>query len=151
MPQTPPQDQPATPSAPEVLITTYGVLHGQPPSAQRPQALIEIDLRTALRNPHEDPGMRFLTGLDQAVYEHVRATAGAEQIMRDALGDILRELDRADALFDHGNALVEVHVFCQGGRHRSVSMGRWLQAELLPMGISVQLVHRDIDKDVVQP
>lgn len=44
-----------------VAITTYGVLHGAPPSAVDP---IRVDLTTALRNPADDPAMIEMT--DQA-------------------------------------------------------------------------------------
>ncbi|MGW6557663.1 hypothetical protein [Streptomyces hydrogenans] len=36
-----------------------------------------LDLRHALRNPADDPTMRYRTGLDDDVYAHVLKTPGA--------------------------------------------------------------------------
>jgi RNase adaptor protein for sRNA GlmZ degradation len=41
--------------APEVTITSFGYLHGSPPSAD-----ITIDVRQHLHDPHVDPSFREL-------------------------------------------------------------------------------------------
>lgn len=76
-----------------------------------------LDLRHALRNPADDPTMRFRTGLDADVYAHVLATPGAQEL-------ITRTAVQLRALADeipHGR-LVRMTVACQGGRHRSVAV-----------------------------
>ncbi|MGI8313446.1 RapZ C-terminal domain-containing protein [Saccharopolyspora hattusasensis] len=45
--------------------------------APAPDADITLDARRHLRNPHRDPAMRYLTGLDARVRDHVLATPGA--------------------------------------------------------------------------
>jgi RNase adaptor protein for sRNA GlmZ degradation len=133
------------PAKRRVLITSYGTLHGPAPEPLLHGATpVQIDVTTALRNPHEDPGMRYRTGLDTDVYEHVLATPGATQIIDAALAEILER-------FEDGQEVVEVHAYCRGGRHRSVSLARALDAALTERGIETHTVHRDVDKPVVQP
>ncbi|MFB7672224.1 hypothetical protein ACFC26_12490 [Kitasatospora purpeofusca] len=64
-----------------VEITSYGVLHQDPPSGDA----LTLDLTTALRNPPEDPAVREVmiasTGLDQVVHDYVLATPGALEIV----------------------------------------------------------------------
>src|SRR5690606_18450160 len=64
-----------------VVITTYGILHGPAPADG--DALL-IDLSSALRNPHQDPELRYRNGLDPAVRDHVLTTPGADRVV--ALG-----------------------------------------------------------------
>jgi RNase adaptor protein for sRNA GlmZ degradation len=138
-------DQQTGPAKRRVLITSYGVLHGDAPErAFHGAAPVQIDVTTALRNPHEDPGMRYRTGLDADVYEHVLATPGATGILENALTEILGR-------FQDGQEVVEVHAYCRGGRHRSVALARALDATLAGGGIETDTVHRDVDKPVVQP
>ena len=132
-------------TTPVIEITTYGVLHGEPPAARYNRAPIEIDLTTALRNPHHDPAMRELTGLDQVVYQHVMDTEGARELLEDALDRIALASQQTSPLEP-----VEVHVYCKGGRHRSVSIGRSLAETLTSWHCQVTLTHRDVAKPVVQ-
>lgn len=125
-------------------ITTYGVLHGTAP-ASTPTAAVILDLTTALRNPHHDPAMRYLTGLDDAVRDHVLTTPGAEQIITDTAERITTALANTEP-----GTPVHAQVYCQGGRHRSVAVAEQLGARLRGAGITVHVHHRDVDKPVVQ-
>ena len=129
----------------DVEITSYGVLHGEPPALRGLEA-VEVDLTTALRNPHHDPAMRQLTGLDQVVYDHVMATEGAAAIVEGAVDEVTYQLGQAGVL----DGPVEVLVFCKGGRHRSVSVAIALRAALAERGVQAGLTHRDVAKPVVQ-
>lgn len=127
----------------KVVITTYGVLHGEPPEGDA----VTVDLRRALRNPHEDPAMRYKTGLDPEVRDHVLSTPGADQVITNTVQRILAVLYgwaepqwRSDA-----------HIFCKGGRHRSVAIAEAVANRLRSMGIGVEVEHRDINKPVIQP
>ncbi|MET9183129.1 hypothetical protein ABZX88_33710 [Kitasatospora aureofaciens] len=94
-----------------VEITSYGVLHQDPPLGDA----LTLDLTTALRNPPEDPEVREVmlhsSGLDQVVYDYVLATPGAVEI---AERTVLRVLAQAAALPGQPVAL---HVYCRGGKH----------------------------------
>ena len=59
-----------------VTIESFGYLHGLPSG----DGLL-VDLRHRIRDPHIDPEMRQMTGLDDAVYRHVLATPGAREIV----------------------------------------------------------------------
>lgn len=136
---------PTGPAKRRVLIASYGILHGDAPEPFiHGAAPVTIDVTTALRNPHDDPTMRYRTGLDPDVYEHVLATPGATDIRDAALTEVLKR-------FDRGEEVVEVHAYCRGGRHRSVALACALDAALTEHGIETCTVHRDVDKPVVQP
>ncbi len=127
-----------------VEITSYGVLHQDPPLGDA----LTLDLTTALRNPPEDPAVREVmiasTGLDQVVLDYVLATPGALEI---AERTVLRVLAQAAALPDEPVAL---HVYCRGGRHRSVSLARTVGALCEAQGASVSVTHRHLHLPVVE-
>jgi UPF0042 nucleotide-binding protein len=123
----------------QIEITSYGVLHGDPPPHEPD---VRVDLRTALRNPHQDPAMRLLTGLDPAVSEHVLATPGAQQIVRDTVAQSLAAAGGAHT--------VRVHTLCMGGRHRSVAVAEAIGASLRAAGVRVRVEHWHVGRAVVQ-
>lgn len=125
------------------VITSFGYLHGAPPRAPG----IRVDLRNALRNPHHDPAMRQLTGLDARVRHHVLATPGARHIIEDTANQVLHMLASGA---DRASQRVDVHVGCQGGRHRSVAVAEEVAAILRSRGVNVEVEHRDVTKPVVQ-
>ncbi|WP_282206839.1 RapZ C-terminal domain-containing protein [Kitasatospora fiedleri] len=128
-----------------IEITTYGVLHQDPPTGDA----ITVDLTRALRNPPDDPTvreqMRRSTGLDPHVLDYVLATPGAREI---AYRTVLRA--RAQLAVLPGEP-VRVHLYCQGGRHRSVALGREVARLAETAGLSAVLTHRHVHRDVVQP
>jgi RNase adapter protein RapZ len=132
-----------TDTAIRVVITTYGVLHGQAPAGDA----LTVDLRTALRNPHRDPAMRYKTGLDPEVREHVLATPGADRIIAHTVERVLAVLH---AWADPHNLRSDLHVYCKGGRHRSVAIAEAVADRLRTFGVGVEVEHRDILKPVVR-
>lgn len=95
----------------QVVVTSFGYLHGDPPKAD-----IVVDVRNYLLDPHVDPAFRALTGHDTAVMERVLAIPGAQGLI-DAL------VAAAAALLPgacNTGRLVQIAVSCAGGRHRSV-------------------------------
>lgn len=125
------------------VITTYGDHHGATPSATAP--VISIDLRTALRNPADDPALIEMTGLDARVREHVLNTPGAEEIVKDATSRILAAYKGSDL-----NHRQDAFVFCMGGRHRSVAIAEAIAERLRAFGHGTEVDHRDIDKPVIR-
>ena len=128
-----------------VVITTFGTLHGPAPTDG--DALL-INLSNALRNPHHDPALRYRTGLDPAVRDHVLSTPGVDRV-------VSLNVDRIRALVTvHTMQLqplfTRVHIACRGGRHRSVAVAEEIARELRREGIGVEVYHRDIDKPVVE-
>lgn len=127
----------------KVVVTSFGYLHGD-----SPQADITIDTRRHFRNPHHDPHMRELTGLDSSVSEHVLGTAGVANVVRHAVEQVL------DLLFDVADRrlmVVRLAVGCAGGRHRSVAIAERVAELLRAADVGVDVEHRDVGKPVVQP
>jgi UPF0042 nucleotide-binding protein len=126
----------------QVAITSFGYGHG--PASQ---ADLTIDARRHLRNPHADPAIRYLTGLDPAVRYHVLTTPGARSVVRIAVTFATNLLvDTAAQQF----RLVTIAVGCVGGRHRSVAMAEAVTAGLRAHSIAVEVEHRDIHRPVIQ-
>lgn len=118
------------------LITSFGYGHGPAPEAD-----ITLDVRKSLRNPHDDPNMRQLTGLDQAVHEHVLDTPGVWHLIRNLSAVVEDLLDAAET--------VHVAIGCVGGRHRSVAIAEEVAAQIR-RSMAVRVEHRDIDKPVLK-
>lgn len=125
-----------------VVVISFGFGHGSPPEAD-----LVLDARRHLRNPHHDPAMRALTGLDAAVREHVRATPGARNIVGHAAAlasDLLTDVA------DETHRLVTIAVGCVGGRHRSVALAEEIATELRAEGVGAGTEHRDVTQPVIQ-
>lgn len=121
-----------------VRITSFGYLHGSPPSAQ-----LTVDVRDLFRDPHVDPAMRQMTGRDQAVIANVLKQPGAERFARD----IAHTASGLSIVRDD----VTIAIGCAGGRHRSVVLAAYIANWLRRVGYRPATVeHRDIDKPVVE-
>ncbi|MEU4301932.1 RapZ C-terminal domain-containing protein [Kitasatospora aureofaciens] len=135
-------DQPA---APHFEITTYGTLHQDPPTGDA----LTVDLTTVLRNPPEDPTVRDWmirsNGLDRRVLAYVLATPGARDITWRTARRAVTQLTALPG------ETVRIHVYCRGGRHRSVAVGREVARILESIGARVALTHRHVHRDVVEP
>jgi len=121
-----------------VTFLTYGYKHGAPRDTD-----LAFDVRF-LPNPHYEPELRELTGLDQPVIEYVAASDGLEEFM-DRLLPLLDYL--LPAYEREGKAHLTVGVGCTGGRHRSVVIAERLARRYADGGeYNVDVVHRDVDK-----
>jgi RNase adaptor protein for sRNA GlmZ degradation len=120
-----------------VLIISFGYLHGPPPEAH-----ITIDLRDLFRDPHVDPAMREMTGLDKAVIDNVLVQPGAVAFVGNLIS-MVTSLETWCSPFT-------VAFGCVGGRHRSVVFANQLRQYVMVYGRGHAVVeHRDIDKPVV--
>ncbi|WP_371781714.1 RapZ C-terminal domain-containing protein [Streptosporangium subroseum] len=130
-------------------VASFGYGH-----AAAPVADLTLDTRRHLRNPHRDPAMRYLTGLDDVVRRHVLDTPGAGNQIKHAVAfvrDLLADLANLPDVADAPPRLVAVAVGCVGGRHRSVALAEAIAAQLHAHGVAVEVSHRDKDKGVIQP
>lgn len=121
-----------------IEVTSFGYGHSPAPDAD-----VIIDARRHFRNPHQDPQMRFLTGLDDPVRRHVLATPGVMNVVRATAQTVVE-------LVPVALTPVTVGVGCVGGRHRSVAMAEALSAELRRLGLDADVVHRDVRQPVIQ-
>jgi RNase adapter protein RapZ len=125
-------------SAPQemtVTVTSFGFARGMPPVAD-----LVFDMRF-LDNPHWDPELRDLTGLDEGVGTHVAkdpAFASAFERIRDLLLELLPRY----AL--QGKRYVNIAFGCTGGRHRSVFVAERIAEALREGGFSPTVLHRNL-------
>jgi RNase adapter protein RapZ len=121
-----------------VTFMSFGFKHGPPREED-----LAFDVRF-LANPHYEPALRELTGLDEAVVEYIARDGRLEQLY-----------DRLYALLDfllpqyvaEGKAHLVIAVGCTGGRHRSVAIAEQLAARYRDHeGLDVAVAHRDIDR-----
>ena len=122
-----------------LVVTSFGYLHGDPPPAD-----VTVDLRDWLRDPHVDPAMRELTGLDPAVRDKVELTPGAAELARK----VVWLAATLAGLADEGRQ-VRVALGCAGGRHRSVAVAELVADRLRNVGWWTDVVHRDVGLPVV--
>lgn len=125
---------------PSVTVESFGYLHGPAPRAH-----LTLDLRELLYNPHTDPAMRELTGLDPAMRKHVLDTLGARGILSAAV----RMVEALLSIQEPQGRPVRVTFGCAGGRHRSVVMAEELFRILAFRALRPEVLHRDILRPVV--
>ena len=126
-----------------VTVVSFGFKHGLPSDAD-----VVLDLRF-LPNPHWDPALRPLSGLDEPVAREVLDRPETQQFL-DGVRSLAALVGRG--YLREGKRYAEVAVGCTGGRHRSVAvaeeLGRLLRADAAvdgPVsGATVRVVHRDV-------
>ncbi|KRB85994.1 nucleotide-binding protein [Sphingomonas sp. Root710] len=104
------------------------------------EADLMFDMRF-LRNPHWDPALRSLTGLDPAVAAYIAADPAYAEASARISGLITLLLPRYDA---EGKNYITVAVGCTGGKHRSVHFAESLASQLREAGFSPTVRHRDL-------
>lgn len=127
----------------EIVITSFGVLHGTLPETIG--AVLLLDLRHALYNPFDDPSMRELNGLNPVVAAHVLNSPGAQGIITDTITRLLALREYTTPRDERADLLV----MCKGGRHRSVAVAEEVAARIRTLGIDIEVEHRDIHKPVI--
>jgi len=120
-----------------IHVISFGYGHDTPPTAD-----FTIDVRKSLRNPFHDDSLRDRNAFDRAVYEHVRKTDGARELVR-GLASLVMSFE-----FSTGRD-VTIAFGCVGGRHRSAALAMMLEDELSLNGCDTTLSHRDIFKPLL--
>ena len=122
-----------------VFVRSFAYRRGLPPDAD-----LVFDVRF-LDNPHHDPALRPLTGLDAAVGARIAADPGFEGFFQ-RLTDLLLPLLPRYA--NEGKTYLTIAIGCTGGRHRSVyvaeRLAQWLRRERQRVAVG----HRDLDLPV---
>lgn len=121
--------------SPTLTIMSFGFARGIPRNAD-----IVLDMRF-LRNPHWEKDLRDLTGLDQAVGDHIAGDEAYEEALTRIEDMLLTLLPRYRA---EGKSYVSIAFGCTGGRHRSVHVAERIAARLRGAGFSPSLDHRDL-------
>ncbi len=120
-----------------LFVTSFSYRLGLPREADR-----VFDVRF-LANPHYDPRLRPLTGLDPAVGEHIADDPGFAPF-RDALAAMLPPL--IPSFEREGRSYLTIAVGCTGGRHRSVFVAERIAELIAAHGHRVEVRHRDLDQ-----
>lgn len=118
-----------------LTITSFGFARGIPRDAD-----LVFDMRF-LTNPHWQPHLRPLTGLDEAVGRYIDAdpTFGAAF---DKIAELLLML--LPRYRHEGKAYLTVAFGCTGGKHRSVYVTETMAKRLRDRGYTPSVTHRDL-------
>jgi UPF0042 nucleotide-binding protein len=103
-----------------------------------------------LRNPHWDPALRHLNGLDPDVAAHVAEDPRYDEFLT-RVTDMVRFL--LPAFKAEGKSHLAIGFGCTGGQHRSVAMSEALAKTLAEEGWHVSKRHRELERraEVVPP
>ena len=119
-----------------ISVMSFSFRRGLPREAD-----LVFDVRF-LKNPHYDPKLKPMTGVDPDVVAFIATDPDFEPFMARLEGMIGPLLPRFDT---EGKSYLTVAVGCTGGRHRSVAIAERLAGWLRGAGRSVTLSHRDVD------
>jgi UPF0042 nucleotide-binding protein len=126
---------PTAPQPMTVTVTSFGFSRGMPPVAD-----LVFDVRF-LDNPHWDPELRGLTGLQEEVAEHIEKDEAFSSVFAKIRDLLLELLPRYAA---QGKTYVNIAFGCTGGRHRSVFMAERIAEALRDGGFSPTVLHRNL-------
>jgi len=118
-----------------LVISSFSFKHGLPRDAD-----MVFDVRF-LKNPHYDPQLQPLTGLDPRVGAYIESDEGFDGFYARLTGLLVPLLPR---YLDEGKSYLTIGIGCTGGRHRSVHVAQKLSRFLEGSGYNVTLRHRDI-------
>ena len=121
----------------QIFVTSFSYRHGIPREAD-----LVFDVRF-LDNPHWDPRLRPMSGLDQPVADYVAHDpdfAGFFSNLTRLLEPLLPRYVR------EGKHYLTIAIGCTGGRHRSVFITHALAGWLKGLGYKVGEAHRDLDR-----
>jgi UPF0042 nucleotide-binding protein len=118
-----------------LTVSSFGFARGMPPLAD-----LVFDMRF-LDNPHWDPELRPLTGLDPPVSAHIEADPAWDEAYARIRDLVLMLIPRYAA---QGKAYVNLAFGCTGGRHRSVHTAEAIASALREAGFSPTVVHRNL-------
>ncbi len=118
-----------------VTVSSFGFARGMPPLAD-----LVFDMRF-LDNPHWDPELRPLTGLDAPVSAHIERDPAWPDAFARIRDLVLSLLPRYAA---QGKGYVNLAFGCTGGRHRSVHTAEAIARALRGAGFSPTVVHRNL-------
>ncbi len=118
-----------------VTVSSFGFARGVPPAAD-----LVFDMRF-LDNPHWQPELRELTGLDEAVGAHIAGDSAFEASL-SRISELL--LDLLPRYAAQGKTYVNIAFGCTGGRHRSVFTAEKVAAALREGGFSPTVLHRNL-------
>lgn len=124
---------------PTIELESFGYGWGQPPFAH-----LTYDVREHFRDPHVKPELRYLTANDNAVINTVLDTSGIPELITGIMATVIAYTMAPK------KQVIRVAIGCVGGRHRSAVIANVLAIRFKSVGYTVTIIHRDIDKEVIE-
>jgi UPF0042 nucleotide-binding protein len=125
-----------------INVLSFGYKYGIPVDAD-----LVLDCRF-IPNPHWIPELRPLSGLDDAVYNHVLASDGVADFVKSYVYVVEKMIP---GYLTEGKKYVTIAIGCTGGKHRSVSVAREIAAQLNrehgDFAVSAHATHRDVGRE----
>lgn len=121
-----------------VTILSFGFKYGLPREAD-----IVMDVRF-LKNPHWEPDLKPLTGLDAPVQDYVKSDESFSDFLTRFESLLAPLLDRYTR---EGKSYLTIAIGCTGGKHRSVFIAETLKDWIAGQGITATTEHRDLDRE----
>ena len=119
-----------------LLFASFGFKHGIPLDAD-----LVFDVR-CLPNPHYDPNLRPLTGLDKAVIDFLESQQEVHAMVEDIGGFVARWLP---SFVRDNRSCLTVAIGCTGGQHRSVYLAEILAAHFRAEHYKGLVRHRELE------
>lgn len=130
----------------QMNLISFGYKYGLPVDAD-----LILDCRF-ISNPHWDPQLRPLNGLDTPVSQRVLGSDGVEEFLIRAT-ELIESI--TPGFIREGKKFVTIGIGCTGGKHRSVAITEELNKRLrdsqrlnADFSLLVQSSHRDVRRDV---
>jgi UPF0042 nucleotide-binding protein len=125
-----------------VNVLSFGYKYGIPVDAD-----LVLDCRF-IPNPHWNPELRPLTGLDEKVKLTVLSNPGVSEFVKSYISVINQMLP---GYLREGKKYLTVAIGCTGGKHRSVSIAREIASTLNGdhdgFKVSAHASHRDVGRE----
>ncbi len=122
-----------------IEFISFGYKHDPSPPAG---VNFVFDVR-CLHNPHKNPHLRRLTGLDAAVQKDVFSRPHGKMVLRTIVQTLFNLLAGEERD-------IRVAIGCFGGRHRSVAMTQEVSSIIrdtfTPAPVQVLIRHRELDR-----
>ncbi len=119
-----------------LLFQSFGFKNGLPLDAD-----LVFDVR-CLPNPHYDPALRPLSGLDQPVVEFIEQQDNAQKMFNDIRTFVQ---DWLPCFVEDNRSYLTVAIGCTGGQHRSVYFAERLARHFRQAAQQVLVRHRELD------
>ena len=120
-----------------LLVRSFGFKYGVPVDAD-----FVFDLR-CLPNPHWNPELRTLSGLDQPVMDYLQDQPMVNEMFEDISSILNRWVPRFE---DNARVYMTVAIGCTGGQHRSVYMAQRLAEYFSREHSNVLVRHRELNR-----
>ncbi|WP_158379467.1 RNase adapter RapZ [Candidatus Williamhamiltonella defendens] len=120
-----------------MVFKSFGFKYGLPIYAD-----YVFDVRF-LPNPHWDPKLRSMTGLDKPVVDFLKRYSEVDHFIYQTLHYLNQWLPMLE---NNDRSYLTIAIGCTGGKHRSVYIAEQLADYFRSRGKNVQLCHRTLEK-----